>query len=144
MLVESISPLTTHTPDTLRATLKRVAAGTRETFFDALRDGTLDPLFMRVESLELSEACCEALQAEGFRYVGHLLRQQDSYFLRSPTFLPHLQAMRRALTQRGLDFGRFFYDPVSAHLHNALLFAHDYAPSAIPNVLMSVDLDGCG
>lgn len=131
----SMSP-TALTPELLKASYKRVAQGDLGMFIGAIRDGTLDPLFLPLTALRLSEECRVALHHAQFEYVGQLVREQRSYFMRRLALHVHLNEMQLALRQWGLDLGMFFNDPVSTYLHHALQISNDKSPDEIATFIM--------
>lgn len=108
----------------MRMVLKRIAEGTLEQFLHALQSGGLDSLFEPIETLMLSDDCTRALQQLGFCLVGELLRQQRSYYQRM-LGRDHLNELHHALKGSGRDLGRFYSDPVSRYLGDALALAYD-------------------
>ncbi len=120
---ESFGDMATAAEQEMRMVLKRIAEGTLEQFLHALQSGVLDSLFEPIEVLMLSDECTGTLRRLGFMQVGELLRQQRSYYLRMLT-QELLNELHHALKGRGHDLGRFYSDPVSKYLGDALALAY--------------------
>ncbi|MEK7647468.1 MAG: hypothetical protein AAB384_00325 [Patescibacteria group bacterium] len=121
----------------LRATYKRIAEGDLGTFISAMRSGTLDALFLPLTALRLSDECLVVLEQAGIEYVGEIVRQQRSYFMRIVEMQPHMDELQYAMKSWGLSFGSFFRDPVSGYLQNALTLAQSKSTAEAATALMA-------
>lgn len=137
MSIQAVVATEIQSQEMLRATYKRIAEGDLGTFISAMRSGTLDALFLPLTALRLSDECLGVLQAARFEYVGEIVRQQRSYFMRIVEMQPHMDELQYAMKSWGLSFGSFFRDPVSSYLQNALTLAQTKSTAEAATALMT-------